>query len=275
MVAVVVMAVVGLAVMVPLLLQVLAALTASWRSLTGTRGAVATAIRGWARRLEPERAVVSFTVAMISCAIWMHWSRMMMRQSVIGFIFLDLVPSIWINLGMYFNLYYAATIPGGAVSDGMTPDEERSSHLCRRCKRACYQQDHHCIFTANCVGRDNYGYFFGFVLWGWIATVYAVWLTAQPYLLCDTDDYRGAPTCSSQYRTLFLVSSLSLVALTLLSSLVVSLAASGQTIRGFLSDRPPLLAVKPGRHLENIEVRLGPAAQWWRLLVPGLGVDTS
>lgn len=121
------------------------------------------------------------------------------------------------------------------------------------------------------------------MLWSWVATVYAVWLTTQPYLLCGLPEHADTATCSSQYRTLFAISTVSLVALSLLLSLVVRLCGTGQTIRGLLSGTPPHLAVTsqhlavtPQRFtLANMEARLGPVRNWWQVLVPGLGLDTS
>ena len=114
------------------------------------------------------------------------------------------------------------------------------------------------------------------MLWSWVATVYAVWLTTQPYHLCGLPEHADTATCSSQYRTLFAISTVSLVALSLLLSLVVRLCGTGQTIRGLLSGTPPHLAVTPQRFtLANMEARLGPVRKWWQLLVPGLGLDTS
>jgi hypothetical protein len=124
------------------------------------------------------------------------------------------------------------------------------------------------------VGRDNYGYFFGFVLWGWIATVYAVWLSGQPFLLCGHAESHVAHTCTSAYRTIFAVAAISLVACTLLEGLVLRLAGTGNTVRGFLSGSAPQLAVFPGACFINAEARLGPKERWWRLAVPGLGIDT-
>lgn len=61
-----------------------------------------------------------------------------MRKTMMGFILLDVLPSVWINAGMLYNLYFAATIPGGAVDDaGSASDsnESKDVHNCRRCQR--------------------------------------------------------------------------------------------------------------------------------------------
>ena len=41
----------------------------------------------------------------------------------------------------------------------------RSSH-CRTCEICILGRDHHCPYIANCVGINNYQYFFNFLIWG-------------------------------------------------------------------------------------------------------------
>lgn len=38
-------------------------------------------------------------------------------------------------------------------------------HHCKICKRCVLRMDHHCPWTANCVGNDNYLYFLKFLFW--------------------------------------------------------------------------------------------------------------
>jgi hypothetical protein len=54
-------------------LQVLSTLAAPWKNAPGLGGWVAASTRRVARAVRADGAVVNFTVAMILCAVWMHW----------------------------------------------------------------------------------------------------------------------------------------------------------------------------------------------------------
>lgn len=58
------------------------------------------------------------------------------------------------------------------VCETLTPP--RSWH-CNICKTCILKRDHHCIFTSCCIGHYNYRYFFMFLLYIFIATIYATY----------------------------------------------------------------------------------------------------
>eukprot|EP00041_Stephanoeca_diplocostata_P019896 m.433374 g.433374 ORF g.433374 m.433374 type:complete len:311 (-) comp21417_c1_seq1:187-1119(-) len=261
-----IMAITGVCVALPLGVQVLATILSRTLGKQNPLTKIAVAIERQTVVLRGEKLVLAITFAMPITAIWMHWSRMIMHKSTEALVLLHVVPSVWINSGMIFNLLMAS-----CVCPGRPTNEDQ--YKCRSCKKPALDMDHHCIFTANCVGKLNYGYFFGFLFWGWVATMYAVWLTTVPGRLCPLDEYRAAYTCThAEVRTLLVVSAVSMVAVSLLMALVVVLLFTGQTIRGFLKGSPPALAVCRGWSLLNVEARLGPRATWYRILIPGVGI---
>ena len=332
------MAVVGACVMLPLLLGVVSTLdsaasasTSKAGSAPGSGNGVFSALLSALRRLSrglSDKVVVVVTASMPVCAIWMHWSRMVIHTTWAEVLLLHLLPSVWINSGMLYHLYMAAAADPGDVAamaglaghaaapsprlppptDGRedaaaaAPARFRATHNdhhaeldpgpaeaaparhcakcdagmpalahhCRRCRRCTAELDHHCPFTGGCIGRDNYPYFLGFVGWAWAATVYAVWLTTNPSYLCPLDEYARTFTCGCDgVPALRRISSGSLLVMSVLLALVITLLTRGQTFRGFLAGKPPGLAVRGGRRLDNAERRLGPWGQWWRLAVPG------
>ena len=47
----------------------------------------------------------------------------------------------------------------------------RASH-CRSCQKCILFRDHHCPYTANCIGYNNIQYFINFLFWGIYAIAY-------------------------------------------------------------------------------------------------------
>ena len=107
---------------------------------------------------------------------------------------------LWINT--VYN-YCCATLksPGrlpasDSVPSDVSPDKycdpcktlKRShAHHCRDCKACVPYMDHHCPFTMNCVGRDNFHYFFLFLAYVSAGLAYSAWLTFPLIRMCWLD----------------------------------------------------------------------------------------
>jgi hypothetical protein len=162
----------------------------------------------------------------------------------------------------------------GQVCDVRVP--ERNKH-CYTCGECCAEMDHHCPFTANCVGRDNYRFFFGFVFWAWVAACYAVWLTRLPRTYCALPT-TTSPACATWVKStgsLHIASTASLAALSALWVFVCYLLATGQTTRQFLRGKGR--GHTPRDAADARDSRIGHPSAWWRYLVPGTtqGIATS
>ena len=73
---------------------------------------------------------------------------------------LDVLISLYLVSGWRFCATCEANAP------------PRSFH-CFLCKKCILKRDHHCVFSGNCIGHSSQRYFIGFLVWCWVAGVYA------------------------------------------------------------------------------------------------------
>eukprot|EP00039_Didymoeca_costata_P008812 m.116805 g.116805 ORF g.116805 m.116805 type:complete len:195 (-) comp14241_c0_seq14:19-603(-) len=142
---------------------------------------------------------------------------------------------------------------------------------CVTCDQCVKRMDHHCLFTANCVGEGNFPYFFSFVFWAWTATVYAVWLSFHPAGHCEETE-EGLQCRGKVKFGLFLASILFCVLLSCFFGFVLILVARGETTRAFLDSNESKMmeSFRQGSLLHKFESRLGKWQTWWRYAFPGM-----
>ncbi|KAE9610990.1 putative protein S-acyltransferase [Lupinus albus] len=87
------------------------------------------------------------------------------------------------------------------------------AHHCRICKRCVLRMDHHCIWINNCVGHANYKVFIVFVMYAVISCVYSLVLLVGS--VAYDDGLRGEKKNSGSFRTVYVVSGLLLVPLSI------------------------------------------------------------
>jgi hypothetical protein len=120
-----------------------------------------------------------------------------------------------------------------------------------------------------------------FVTYGWLATLYATWLSAHPYRYClqnqTAAELDGSP-CNdwthAKPRLLFLSLACCLL-LTVFWIFLVVLRSRDMTILEFLTfnsskrrNQDMLAHYRPRGVVHNMQVLLGPVAYWWRWLLP-------
>ncbi|KAF9938616.1 hypothetical protein BGZ67_010636 [Mortierella alpina] len=71
------------------------------------------------------------------------------------------------------------------------------AHHCRVCKRCVLKMDHHCPWVLNCVGQDNYKFFFLFVFYTAVHCVYILVSLAPLYLRFPAEASFGVVWISS------------------------------------------------------------------------------
>jgi hypothetical protein len=148
--------------------------------------------------------------------------------------------------------------------------------------RSVQRQDHHCPFASNCIGRDNYHYFFLFNMYTFLSGVYSIGVSTLPHMYCDRGPGGGpyAALCDElgiTFHAMFLLSLMVAVILGVFFALMAFMAARGLTTNEFMnryvwkSQCAMAVSYDLGSARRNLEAVFGPARRWWRYLVPGLG----
>ena len=111
--------------------------------------------------------------------------------------------AVWIWLNMAFHYAVAVFVSPGTVPTAKQQDKTASSgdtgstattgpppvppspqHVCKRCDATILYMDHHCPFTANCVGLENYTSFVLMLFYGWVGLVYALRMSLPYFYTC-------------------------------------------------------------------------------------------
>lgn len=112
--------------------------------------------------------------------------------------------AVWVWLNMAFN-YAVAVFASPGIVRAVPAKEDKSlragdtsststanplpeppcpQHTCKRCNAVILYMDHHCPFTANCVGLENYKNFILMLSYGWVGLVYALRMTLPYFYKC-------------------------------------------------------------------------------------------
>ncbi|KAL9675398.1 hypothetical protein QQ045_003600 [Rhodiola kirilowii] len=148
------------------------------------------------------------------------------------------------------------------------------AHHCRVCKRCVLRMDHHCIWINNCVGHANYKFFFVFVLYAVVTSLYSLVLLIGSLTAESPESENG-----SWLRTIYVTCGLLIVGLSVALSLLLSwhitlTLQNKTTIEYHEGVRALWLAEKGGevyKHPydlgadENLALILGPSVLTWVL----------
>lgn len=114
------------------------------------------------------------------------------------------------------------------------------THHCHVCNKCILNMDHHCPWMNNCVGYFNYRYFFLFLLYIWVGTIYIGSITFNTFYTLARTDVKNIQRVkvlggdsSSAFVFCFVLSLSVGVAVTILFGWHVYLATTAQTTIGF------------------------------------------
>mmetsp|Transcript_30943 Transcript_30943/g.92078 ORF Transcript_30943/g.92078 Transcript_30943/m.92078 type:complete len:325 (-) Transcript_30943:89-1063(-) len=71
----------------------------------------------------------------------------------------------------------AAWAPGWRWCDACARHKPPMAHHCSVCRKCVLKMDHHCVWMANCIGFNNYRFFFLYVWWMWVGCAYSASMT--------------------------------------------------------------------------------------------------
>jgi len=140
--------------------------------------------------------------------------------------------------------------------------------------------DHHCPYTGNCVGKKNYRYFFLFLVFIWLGTLYASILSFFPFKMCvfpflgEGDDVLRPYVCSKLGpKNLFFIPAIfGFMSVTSLASFQFYLLFNRtSTIDGwilFKQDKFLDETVKFDSFSFASRVLCSPKVKWYHLLIP-------
>ncbi|KAL7638237.1 UNVERIFIED_CONTAM: hypothetical protein RMT77_010801 [Armadillidium vulgare] len=145
----------------------------------------------------------------------------------------------------------------------------RSRH-CNTCKACILKKEHHCIFTGCCVGLSNHRYFFVFLIYIWLSTLYCSGLNIffiWPYvggltwwalirLLLPGIWLVWNPCFETLYAFLFSINFIGFLFLTVLVFYYTNLIFNNVTTQENNSGNPTNL-YDQGSRKENVKVALG------------------
>lgn len=181
------------------------------------------------------------------------------------------------------NLPNSAPISLSTICGKCRAPKPPRTHHCSTCNACRLRLDHHCPFTANCVGEGNHHHFLLFILYSWIATVYALYLTWHPYSHCleglsagvEYEEGHACATWTTAKPRLLYVAAGSVAVLSGFLVLILYLIATDQTTLEFITFASPrrkredlLLHYRERGLLLHLRRILGAPKYWWRYLFP-------
>ena len=116
----------------------------------------------------------------ISFAVWV-WLNMAFHYAMAVFASPGIVPAV---PAAKADKSPRAGDTGSASTANALPEPPCPQHSCKRCNAVILYMDHHCPFTANCVGLENYKNFILMLSYGWVGLVYALRMTLPYFYKC-------------------------------------------------------------------------------------------
>ncbi|XP_054167270.1 palmitoyltransferase ZDHHC16-like isoform X2 [Oppia nitens] len=100
--------------------------------------------------------------------------------------YIALVIGHWLLINVSYHYYMAyTTLPGHPPEDQLMAEvvsfckrciapKSARTHHCSVCNRCILKMDHHCPWLNNCIGHYNHRYFFMFMVYTWLGTIFVM-----------------------------------------------------------------------------------------------------